>query len=55
MTFDLGCDLTVLATEQESALPVTRYGAILSLSRSLADRNGIAYPAMICCLLRVMS
>ena len=52
--FDQGCDLAVLATEQEITLPVARYRMIFSLSRPLADRDGIGNPAMIGCLLRVM-
>ena len=55
MTFDQGCDLAVLAAEQKITLPVTRYGTILDLCRSLADRDGIFYPATICRFLRVMS
>jgi len=55
MTFNQGCDLAVLSTEQEITLPVARYGTILSLGRSLADRDGIDYPTMIGRFLRVMS
>ena len=36
MTFDQGCDLAVVAAEQQVTFPVARYGAILS--RSLTDR-----------------
>ena len=55
MTFNQGCDLAVLATEQEIALPVTRYSTILNLGRSLTDGDGVFYPATICRFLRVMS
>ena len=55
MTFNQGCDLAVLSTEQEITLPVARYGTILGLCRSLADRDGIADLAMIGRFLCVMS
>jgi hypothetical protein len=55
VTLDQGCDLAVLATEQEITLPMTRYRTILRLSRSFPDRDRIGYLAMIGCLLRVVA
>jgi len=48
-------DLTVVAAEQQVTFPVTRYGAVLNLGRTFPDRDCVADPAVILCLLRVMT
>mgnify|MGYP001813444290 CR=1 FL=1 len=55
MTFHQGCDLAVLATEQEITLPMTRYRTILSFSGAFADRDDVSDLTTVCCLVRVVS
>ena len=55
MSFDQGCDLTVLAAKQQISLPVARHRTILSLSGSLTDRDSIDNLTTIDYLLCVVS
>src|SRR5210317_1999880 len=53
MTLNQGCDLTVVAADDQVTFPVTRHSPIFYRSRPLADRDGAGNPAMCSRLLRV--
>ena len=55
MTLNECCDLAVVAARYQVAFPVARNGTVLNLGRALPDRDGVADPAVVFCLLRVMT
>ncbi len=55
MPLHQGRDLAVVAAAQQITFPVTRYGAILNLGWPFPDRDRVADPAVVLCLLRVMT
>ena len=55
VTLDKRCDLTVVAATDKVAFPVTWYGTVLNLGRSLSDRDRVADPAVVLGLLCVMT
>ena len=54
VTLDQRRDLRVVAAADQVAFPVTRYGTVLNLGRSLSDRDRVADSAVVLSLLRVM-
>src|SRR5665213_1319914 len=53
LPFHQSDDLAVVGTEDQITFPVTRHGSILRRWWALADRDRVADPAVILCLLRV--
>jgi hypothetical protein len=55
VTLDKRCDLTVVAATDKITFPVTGYGTVFNLGRSLSDRDRVTDPAVVFGLLCVMT
>ena len=53
VSLDQGCDLTIIAADDQVTFPVTRHSSIFYRGRPLTDRDGAGNPAVCGGLLRV--